>query len=487
LKIKAFCFSEPCGGKSRCDTYAALIKKHVLRFVNSGHNADTAKAFAYAISSGDGVPNVTVMIGAIKGKSRKPTYHLKDVKKLHNLELHDHGIQARMVAGIGEGVFIDLTAESEKLAKDFDSQYDYEIVNKDQLEENLLPKRQTSPELKKAGKIEIEISKDYEDEDEVDYSDASGSGAIFSCPNNHCSCEFISYDRYEKHLLGDQCKIKVPTNTPEETVKSMYLSAFGVGFTEKVEKNKDVQDLVAQLTGYPSAKVGEMLRLETPLAPFELPSLELFAKGFALPKAKEKVRFKKDVIKYIKEIFEEGMKKEKKATPEEVMLKMRKEKVGQKLRFKSCDWLNDQQIRSLFGRFAAKVKKGQPLTETEINDAEIAEEEEELEFNSAAALATATNDIIRNIEDDIPDFGEHPIMVGEICLCDLAKCLKRQKLSEVFKKVKLEELYHIAEKIEAEELQEKSFKGKERAENLTILSKKILDYVSRECFCFLAE
>ena len=85
------------------------------------------------------------------------------------------------------------------------------------------------------------------------------------------------------------------------------------------------------------------------------------------------------------------------------------------------------------------------------------------------------------------DFGDHPIMVGEICLCDLAKCLKRQKLSEVFKKVKPEEFYHIAEKIEAEDLQEKSFKGKERADNLTILSKKILDYVSKECSCFLGE
>ena len=279
----------------------------------------------------------------------------------------------------------------------------------------------------------------------------------------------------------------MPTNTPEETVRSMYLSAFGVGFTEKVEKNREVKDLVAQLTGYPSAKVGEMLRLETPLAPFELPSVELFEKGFALPKAKEKVRFKADVINYIMGIFEEGMKKGKKATPEEVVLKMRKEKVGRKLRFKSCDWLNDQQIRSLFGRFAAKVKKGQPLTIIEINNVEIAEEEEEVEFNSATALAKATTDIIRNIEDDIPDFGDHPIMVGEICLCDLAKCLKIQTLNEVFNKVKPEELYHIVEKIEAEELQDKSFKGKERAENLTILSQKILDYVRKECSCFLGK
>ena len=152
LEIKAFCFSEPCGGKSRCDTYSALIKAHVLRYVNSGHNADSPMAFALAISSGTGVPNVTVMIGVIKGKSKKPTYHLKDVKKLHNFELKDDGIQARMVAGIGKGVFIDLQAESEKLAMDFNSQYDYEIVNKDQLED-FLPKRRTILPMKKAGKI----------------------------------------------------------------------------------------------------------------------------------------------------------------------------------------------------------------------------------------------------------------------------------------------------------------------------------------------
>ena len=29
LTIKAYCFSEACGGKSRCDTYSAIVKAHL--------------------------------------------------------------------------------------------------------------------------------------------------------------------------------------------------------------------------------------------------------------------------------------------------------------------------------------------------------------------------------------------------------------------------------------------------------------------------
>ena len=70
-------------------------------------------------------------------------------------------------------------------------------------------------------------------ENQVDFDDSLENGAIFSCPNDKCTLEFLRYDRLEKHLMSDQCKIKVPVISIENRVRSMYLSAFGVGFSEK--------------------------------------------------------------------------------------------------------------------------------------------------------------------------------------------------------------------------------------------------------------
>ena len=53
-----YSFSEAGGGKSRCDTYAAIIKRKVTEFVNCGGNASTPHEFATAIASAAGVANV---------------------------------------------------------------------------------------------------------------------------------------------------------------------------------------------------------------------------------------------------------------------------------------------------------------------------------------------------------------------------------------------------------------------------------------------
>ena len=130
--------------------------------------------------------------------------------------------------------------------------------------------------------------------------------------------------------------------TMEETVKTMYLSAFGVGFSEKIERSEEIKNMVAHLTGYPDTKVPEMLRLDTPLAPLFVPRKQLFSKVFALPRPKERTRFKEDVVNYMREIFEEGLNKKKKVSAHEAMLRMRKEKHGNKLQFTSSEWLTEQ-------------------------------------------------------------------------------------------------------------------------------------------------
>ena len=78
-----------------------LIKAHVQRYVNTGHDADTPLKFAEAISSRDGVPNVTVLIGEIEGDSQKPIFHFKEIKKPHDFKFDEDSLEVNRVAGIG--------------------------------------------------------------------------------------------------------------------------------------------------------------------------------------------------------------------------------------------------------------------------------------------------------------------------------------------------------------------------------------------------
>ena len=344
--------------------------------------------------------------------------------------------------------------------------------------------------MEKGGEVNIEEDCDFEDEEEgakeeADFDDSPENGAIFTCPNDKCTLEFLRYDRLERHLMSDQCKIKVPVIRVEDQVRSMYLSAFGVGFSEKIGDNEEIKDMVAHLTGYPSGKVCNILKLDTPLAPLSTPRNKLFGVGFALPQPKERTHFKENVVAFVQKIFEEGLNKRKKATAQEVAMRMRTEKIGRNLRFSSKDWLTEQQVKGLFCRFSAKLKKGEALSPQGIDSIEDTEEEE-MNLLSARAVENITQNIIEDVEDDIPDINDHPVLVGEISLCDLSRCLQESKdVLKVFQKVKKREIHEIIDAIGATELKEKRFADKYKEENLKILSERIQKHVKYVCGCIL--
>ena len=67
-------------------------------------------------------------------------------------------------------------------------------------------------------------------------------------------------------------------------------------------------------------------------------------------------------------------------------MRMRTEKSGGKLKFSSKDWLTEQQVKGLFSRFSAKLKKGEALSPEGIESIEDTEEEEEMNLLSARAV-----------------------------------------------------------------------------------------------------
>ena len=67
-------------------------------------------------------------------------------------------------------------------------------------------------------------------------------------------------------------------------------------------------------------------------------------------------------------------------------------------------------------------------------------------------------------EDAIPDINQHPMILGEINLCDLARSLSEKKKSvrQVIKKLKINELLDIVDHIQDQELQDLDFTGKQK-------------------------
>ena len=123
------------------------------------------------------------------------------------------------------------------------------------------------------------------------------------------------------------------------------------------------------------------------------------------------------------------------------------------------------------------------LSARAIEDVTIEEEDEQANLDAAREIASATENIIEHIDDDIPDIKDHPIIVGEILICDLAKAISISPTN--MKKVKPNEIQNIIEKIGADDLKERSFRGKEKKTNLEILAARIIEYVKENCCCLI--
>ena len=88
--------------------------------------------------------------------------------------------------------------------------------------------------------------------------------------------------------------------------------------------------------------------------------------------------------------------------------------------------------------------------------------------------------------DEIPDFGEHPLALGDLNLCDLAKSFEIDP-KRTSKNLKITEILQILiiEYMESKELQELDFTGKGKTQSLMALKNALVDYIREKCGCIL--
>ena len=137
-------------GKDMADLRAALCNSKIDQEVNMGFSIDTPRHQAEAICLNGGLANCIVLFGKIIGNKQPPVENkqIQTISKMHEFEfLPDGSVNIRQVASIGPGKPINFDEPF-----DLKPEYDYEIVNKNDLSEDGVPQNMTRNSLDKSKK-----------------------------------------------------------------------------------------------------------------------------------------------------------------------------------------------------------------------------------------------------------------------------------------------------------------------------------------------
>ena len=106
VRIAQYDFSEPQAGKDICDRRIASIKSHIRRFVNEGHDVETAHTMKAAIESHGGVKGCYASVCKVQTTSQTMHKHtMTGVQSLNNFSYEGGGLRTWRAYKIGPGKF----------------------------------------------------------------------------------------------------------------------------------------------------------------------------------------------------------------------------------------------------------------------------------------------------------------------------------------------------------------------------------------------
>ena len=102
IAVARVVFSDPQGGKGPCDRKAATVKAHVRRWINEGHDIQTARDFYQAMNSLGGVKGVRV-VHEDAAELKEQQVKWEGVSFLNNFEYTGQSIKVWRAYNIGHG------------------------------------------------------------------------------------------------------------------------------------------------------------------------------------------------------------------------------------------------------------------------------------------------------------------------------------------------------------------------------------------------
>lgn len=105
IAVQRVDFSDPQGGKGSCDRKAAIVKAHVRRFINEGHDVLNANDFMNAMMSSGGIPDVRVVIVDAASTKRNTQVPVKwaGINPLNNFLFSDNVVTVWRAYDVGAG------------------------------------------------------------------------------------------------------------------------------------------------------------------------------------------------------------------------------------------------------------------------------------------------------------------------------------------------------------------------------------------------
>ena len=105
ITIKRYDFSDPQAGKDVCDRRKAVIKSHMRRFINEGHDVRDAKDMKATIESYGGVKGCFAAVVRINTSMKTMEKHsMTGIQSLNNFSFEDNGsLKAWKAYNVGPG------------------------------------------------------------------------------------------------------------------------------------------------------------------------------------------------------------------------------------------------------------------------------------------------------------------------------------------------------------------------------------------------
>ena len=445
-------------GKDLADLRAALCNSKINQEVNMGFSIDTPRHQAQALCLNGGLANCIVMFGKIIGNKQPPVENkqIQTISKMHHFVfLPDGSVNIRQVASIGPGKVVNFNETF-----DLKPKYDYEIINKNELSEDGVPKNLTQNPLDKSKKKTL----------------------VANQPSGDTANKKLNVMEHFRHGHIQQYGIKqIQEFQPECNIGATSL-------LQKLDIPYFSENLLRLQTG--TKWTPEHLTLK---------DLEL---GHALPvwgsgtnKASEKVKA------YLRKIFMEGERPgEGKVEAPEAYQRMQEEldpATGAPLfnadEFQTIDQIkgfnsSTKRTRKISVPSSAKRQAASASTAQEgipgldfvdsSNGAEQQALEQEIRDMTATEGAVAMSQEAQQIQavfDDSDDEPSDPIMVGQVNLCKMAELIN-VCIGKPLEKLSQDEKKAIAQKVEPDEARQSM-----TARNTRQLTKAIMVFVRREC------
>ena len=177
-----------------------------------------------------------VLIGVIKD-AQKVKETIEHITDYNHFVFKQQGIQVFRQATIGDGKLIAI-----KKPVSNPSRYAYDIIEPELTDPNqtVKPRTRIPVQVKTVGlkeTLENQNEEDYEDNDS--FTQAYSRGTVFHCPNEKCTCKFLRYKNYIKHIAGDFCIVRKRSSSIPSHVVRTYMGKFS---SSKLEQQLSQHD-----------------------------------------------------------------------------------------------------------------------------------------------------------------------------------------------------------------------------------------------------